>query len=63
MTVPSAQPTEARTGRRYASGGQQKRVSIGVELLQEYVELAKEDVQSTDCQLLDKRRRNEKSKH
>jgi len=39
------------------------RNSVGVELLQEYVELAKEDVQSTDYQLLDKRRRNEKSKH
>ena len=39
------------------------RNSIGIELLQEYVELAKEDVQNTDYQLLDKRRRNEKSKH
>jgi len=39
------------------------RNSVGVELLQEYVELAKEDVQRTDYQLLDKRRRNEKSKH
>jgi DNA modification methylase len=39
------------------------RNSVGVELLQEYVELAKEDVQSTDYQLLDKRRQNEKSKH
>jgi site-specific DNA-methyltransferase (adenine-specific) len=39
------------------------RNSVGVELLKEYVELAKEDVQSTDYQLLDKRRRNEKSKH
>jgi DNA modification methylase len=39
------------------------RNSVGVELLQEYVELAKEDVQSTDYKLLDKRRRNEKSKH
>jgi DNA modification methylase len=39
------------------------RNSIGVELLQEYVELAKEDVQCADYQLLDKRRRNEKNKH
>ncbi len=39
------------------------RNSVGVELLQEYVELAKEDVQSTDYQLLDKRRQHEKSKH
>jgi DNA modification methylase len=39
------------------------RNSVGVELLQEYVDLAKEDVQSTDYQLLDKRRQNEKSKH
>jgi site-specific DNA-methyltransferase (adenine-specific) len=39
------------------------RNSIGVELLHEYVELAKGDVQNTDNQLLDKRRRNEKSKH
>ena len=39
------------------------RNSLGVELLQEYVELAKQDVQSADYQLLDKRGQNEKSKH